>query len=94
VVSPDLLPTLKMGHNAEVWLGRGTTIRQLHIELRVLFKPVGVEPYQRLCLKRLEMLADVHWSRMKLINGVVGKHMAVIEKLSEQSVDGERERLL
>jgi len=37
------------------------------------------------------MLADVHWSQMKLMNGVVGKHMAVIEKLSDQSVGGERE---
>ncbi|KAK3079229.1 hypothetical protein LTS18_005407, partial [Coniosporium uncinatum] len=36
------------------------------------------------------MLADVPWSQMKLIDGVVGKHMAVIEKLSDQLVDEER----
>jgi len=66
-------------------------MRRLHRELRVLFKPVGEwSVCQRLCLKHLEMLADVRWSQMKLINGVVGKHMAVIEKLSGQSVDEER----
>jgi len=91
VVSPDLLPKLKVGHNAEMWLDRMTTLRRLNRELRVLFKPVGEWTVcQRLCLKHLEMLADVHWSQMKLINGGVGKHMVVIEKLSDQLVDKER----
>jgi len=92
VINPGLLPTLKMGHHAEVWLDRVTTMRQLHRELRILLKPVGDWTVcQRLCLKRLEMLADVHWSQMKLMDGVIGKRMAVIEKLSDQLVDEERE---
>jgi len=67
-------------------------MRQLHRELRVLLKPVEEWTVcQRLCLKHLKMLADVHWSQMRLANGVVGKYMAVIEKLSDQSVDVERE---
>jgi len=37
------------------------------------------------------MLADVQWSQMGLVIGVVGKRMAVIEKLSDQLVDEERE---
>jgi len=94
VVSPGLLLTLKMGHHTEVWLDRVTTMRQLHRELRVLLKPVGEwSVCQRLRLKHLEMLADVHWSQMKLMDGVIGKRMAVIEKLPDQSVGGrERER--
>jgi len=36
------------------------------------------------------MLVGVHWSQIKLTTGVIGKHMAVIEKLSDQSVDEQR----
>ncbi|KAK3076630.1 hypothetical protein LTS18_012486 [Coniosporium uncinatum] len=36
------------------------------------------------------MLADVGWSQMGLVIGVVGKRMAVTEELSDQLVDKER----
>jgi len=49
-------------------------MRQLYRELRVLFEPVGEwSVCQRLCLKHLGMLVDVHYSQMGLLYGAVNK---------------------